>query len=213
MVESLERNWESRSPALAIENSSNSTNLLHETCPNLSPKRTSKLSSPTCSHLNGTYTRKDDQSRGRKRRCTSYDTENSDSCVDTGKKRLSFDAVGKDVQEYTKSENQPTGYSSTLKDNESSGKSISESELQSKEVSRTKSEKRISCCKDNMKYRKSSRAPAPSRCEGCGITETPEWRRGPSGKRTMCNACGLQYAKLKRGNPHLDSNRMEKHNQ
>lgn len=26
-------------------------------------------------------------------------------------------------------------------------------------------------------------------CLGCGATETPEWRRGPLGPRTLCNAC------------------------
>ncbi|GJJ11449.1 hypothetical protein Clacol_005682 [Clathrus columnatus] len=56
----------------------------------------------------------------------------------------------------------------------------------------------------------------PQRCMGCGATSTPEWRRGPLGNnsiymlmldlsppgpRTLCNACGLVYAKLikKRG--------------
>lgn len=34
------------------------------------------------------------------------------------------------------------------------------------------------------------------KCEGCGATSTPEWRRGPLGPRTLCNACGLVYAKL-----------------
>ena len=29
----------------------------------------------------------------------------------------------------------------------------------------------------------------------CGVTETPEWRRGPAGDHTLCNACGLHYAK------------------
>lgn len=29
----------------------------------------------------------------------------------------------------------------------------------------------------------------PPTCLGCGATETPEWRRGPMGPRTLCNAC------------------------
>ncbi|KAI8370148.1 hypothetical protein EDC96DRAFT_573663 [Choanephora cucurbitarum] len=36
------------------------------------------------------------------------------------------------------------------------------------------------------------------RCHSCNISETPEWRRGPDGARTLCNACGLHYAKLSR---------------
>lgn len=33
-------------------------------------------------------------------------------------------------------------------------------------------------------------------CSQCGLTNTPEWRRGPNGVRTLCNACGLYYLKL-----------------
>ncbi|KXN86737.1 Protein GAT2, partial [Leucoagaricus sp. SymC.cos] len=33
-------------------------------------------------------------------------------------------------------------------------------------------------------------------CLGCNATSTPEWRRGPMGPRTLCNACGLVYAKM-----------------
>lgn len=33
-------------------------------------------------------------------------------------------------------------------------------------------------------------------CRHCSSTATPEWRRGPSGERTLCNACGLFYSKL-----------------
>ncbi|EPQ56661.1 hypothetical protein GLOTRDRAFT_138328 [Gloeophyllum trabeum ATCC 11539] len=33
-------------------------------------------------------------------------------------------------------------------------------------------------------------------CLGCSATSTPEWRRGPMGPRTLCNACGLVYAKM-----------------
>jgi len=32
-------------------------------------------------------------------------------------------------------------------------------------------------------------------CHVCGATDTPEWRRGPEGDHTLCNACGLHYAK------------------
>ncbi|KAJ6605095.1 hypothetical protein B0H10DRAFT_1748196, partial [Mycena sp. CBHHK59/15] len=33
------------------------------------------------------------------------------------------------------------------------------------------------------KYHKRSR-------HSCNIRETPEWRRGPEGARTLCNVCG-----------------------
>ncbi|KAK6458068.1 uncharacterized protein RJT20DRAFT_147610 [Scheffersomyces xylosifermentans] len=33
-------------------------------------------------------------------------------------------------------------------------------------------------------------------CQHCNSKETPEWRRGPEGSRTLCNACGLFYSKL-----------------
>lgn len=33
-------------------------------------------------------------------------------------------------------------------------------------------------------------------CLHCAQKDTPEWRRGPYGNRTLCNACGLFYGKL-----------------
>lgn len=33
------------------------------------------------------------------------------------------------------------------------------------------------------------------RCDFCGATSTPERRKGPSGSRTLCNRCGLAWAK------------------
>ncbi|ORX88039.1 hypothetical protein K493DRAFT_341414, partial [Basidiobolus meristosporus CBS 931.73] len=33
-------------------------------------------------------------------------------------------------------------------------------------------------------------------CHSCNCTDTPEWRKGPLGPRTLCNACGLIWAKL-----------------
>ena len=35
---------------------------------------------------------------------------------------------------------------------------------------------------------------AGRKCQHCNATETPQWRRGPSGKRTLCNACGVKWA-------------------
>lgn len=33
-------------------------------------------------------------------------------------------------------------------------------------------------------------------CANCHTKNTPEWRRGPSGERDLCNSCGLRWAKL-----------------
>jgi hypothetical protein len=36
--------------------------------------------------------------------------------------------------------------------------------------------------------------PSPC-CTSCFTKETPKWREGPFGSRTLCNVCGLLYAK------------------
>jgi len=33
-------------------------------------------------------------------------------------------------------------------------------------------------------------------CHSCHTRDTPEWRRGPDGCKSLCNACGLHYAKI-----------------
>jgi len=35
-------------------------------------------------------------------------------------------------------------------------------------------------------------------CVTCGRTDSPEWRKGPQGPKTLCNACGLRWAKFQR---------------
>ena len=32
-------------------------------------------------------------------------------------------------------------------------------------------------------------------CLHCGTVKTPQWRMGPEGKKTLCNACGVRYMK------------------
>lgn len=34
-------------------------------------------------------------------------------------------------------------------------------------------------------------------CRVCKSTKTALWRRGPTGKRTLCNKCGLKYERKK----------------
>lgn len=43
--------------------------------------------------------------------------------------------------------------------------------------------------------RKQSAMPFGKSCVLCQTRNTPEWRRGPSGNRDLCNSCGLRWAK------------------
>jgi len=38
--------------------------------------------------------------------------------------------------------------------------------------------------------------PSELYCRSCGETQTCEWRRGPDGFKSLCNACGIHYAKV-----------------
>ncbi|KAI8993725.1 hypothetical protein BDB01DRAFT_847567 [Pilobolus umbonatus] len=58
----------------------------------------------------------------------------------------------------------------------------------------------------NRQRKRGKRAAFQGRCHSCNISETPEWRRGPDGARTLCNACGLHYAKLSRKHQQSNSN-------
>jgi hypothetical protein len=51
---------------------------------------------------------------------------------------------------------------------------------------------RYSESSDSLSVPLKQRATPPGKCHSCNIRETPEWRRGPDGARTLCNACGLR---------------------
>ncbi|KAL2333761.1 hypothetical protein Fmac_014974 [Flemingia macrophylla] len=38
-----------------------------------------------------------------------------------------------------------------------------------------------------------SAPPAARRCSHCGVQKTPQWRTGPLGAKTLCNACGVRF--------------------
>ncbi|KAL2488734.1 GATA transcription factor 11 [Forsythia ovata] len=37
------------------------------------------------------------------------------------------------------------------------------------------------------------RVTASKKCTHCEVTKTPQWREGPMGPKTLCNACGVRY--------------------
>ncbi|KAK3141930.1 hypothetical protein QOZ80_4BG0340020 [Eleusine coracana subsp. coracana] len=39
----------------------------------------------------------------------------------------------------------------------------------------------------------SAAAQGERRCSHCGVQKTPQWRAGPEGAKTLCNACGVRY--------------------
>ncbi|GER49672.1 GATA transcription factor [Striga asiatica] len=41
--------------------------------------------------------------------------------------------------------------------------------------------------------RKSGLSISRRRCSHCQTEKTPQWRMGPNGPRTLCNACGVRY--------------------
>jgi len=43
-------------------------------------------------------------------------------------------------------------------------------------------------------------------CADCGTLDSPEWRKGPKGPKTLCNACGLRWAKKEKKRTGGDAN-------
>ncbi|KAL8139458.1 hypothetical protein V2J09_005479 [Rumex salicifolius] len=59
--------------------------------------------------------------------------------------------------------------------------------------------------------KKSNREVTPRRCSHCSAKKTPQWRVGPAGPGTLCNACGVRYKSgrmvpecMPAGSPKLD---------
>jgi len=44
-----------------------------------------------------------------------------------------------------------------------------------------------------MKRSSSEESVAVRKCLHCEVTKTPQWREGPMGPKTLCNACGVRF--------------------
>lgn len=47
--------------------------------------------------------------------------------------------------------------------------------------------------KKNSAVEGSGRVQPSRRCSHCGVQKTPQWRAGPLGAKTLCNACGVRF--------------------
>ncbi|KAG0764083.1 hypothetical protein G6F16_007084 [Rhizopus arrhizus] len=52
----------------------------------------------------------------------------------------------------------------------------------------------------NKRSRKKTKEEGVKICANCQTKDSPEWRKGPSGPKELCNACGLRFAKLEKKN-------------
>ncbi|KAI7877838.1 hypothetical protein K492DRAFT_150087 [Lichtheimia hyalospora FSU 10163] len=51
----------------------------------------------------------------------------------------------------------------------------------------------------NKKKKRVEMEQQPQRiCTECQTTDSPEWRKGPMGSKTLCNACGLRWSKTQK---------------
>ncbi|KAK7262921.1 hypothetical protein RJT34_30502 [Clitoria ternatea] len=46
---------------------------------------------------------------------------------------------------------------------------------------------------EEKKAKKRVAAEGARRCSHCGVQKTPQWRTGPLGAKTLCNACGVRF--------------------
>ncbi|KAE8711499.1 GATA transcription factor 1 [Hibiscus syriacus] len=83
----------------------------------------------------------------------------------------------------------PTGPTSLV-----GSESESESHLTEKSAKKKQKKKNLTWLSSSSKIDKSpSQQPVVRKCSHCEVTKTPQWREGPKGPKTLCNACGVRY--------------------
>lgn len=59
---------------------------------------------------------------------------------------------------------------------------------------RQKKKRNLTLLSGSSEIKKSpSQQPVVRKCMHCEVTKTPQWREGPMGPKTLCNACGVRY--------------------
>ncbi|XP_009598426.1 GATA transcription factor 8-like [Nicotiana tomentosiformis] len=58
---------------------------------------------------------------------------------------------------------------------------------------KTKKKLKLSFPSSLVKTNQNPVAQTIRKCQHCEITKTPQWRAGPMGPKTLCNACGVRY--------------------
>ncbi|KAG8486940.1 hypothetical protein CXB51_020501 [Gossypium anomalum] len=73
--------------------------------------------------------------------------------------------------------------------------SESESHLTEKSAKKRQKKKNLTWLSGSSENDKSSseEAAVVRKCTHCEVTKTPQWREGPKGPKTLCNACGVRY--------------------
>ncbi|KAK8641494.1 hypothetical protein V6N13_010896 [Hibiscus sabdariffa] len=73
----------------------------------------------------------------------------------------------------------------------------SESEPESEKPAKKRQKKKMNLTllsgSSETKKSSSQKPTVVMKCMHCEITETPQWREGPMGPKTLCNACGVRY--------------------
>ncbi|PPR94732.1 hypothetical protein GOBAR_AA25940 [Gossypium barbadense] len=73
--------------------------------------------------------------------------------------------------------------------------SESESHLTEKSAKKRQKKKNLTWLSGSSENDRSSseEAAVVRKCTHCEVTKTPQWREGPKGPKTLCNACGVRY--------------------
>ena len=55
--------------------------------------------------------------------------------------------------------------------------------------------------------------PKSGTCEICLVTHSPRWRTGPHGSQTLCNKCGIKYARIIKNKNNINTQKPAKVNE